>query len=178
MGMATCLDYSHPGPLIRWCGYGWDLWILSCECLGFSFDSWPCPQLMGQYIFSWTPSLRDGASAQTCSSFWSSVTCGEVSLKQIPAQGFVPRILSGPRTDAEAKAPIIWPPDAKSWLTWQDPDVGKNWRQKEKRAAEDEMVREHHQFNGHESKQTLGDSEGQGSLVCCSPWGHKESDRT
>ena len=40
------------------------------------------------------------------------------------------------------------------------------------------MVREHHQFNGHESKQTLGDSEGQGSLVCCSPWGHKESDRT
>ena len=50
--------------------------------------------------------------------------------------------------------------------------------QEEKRVTEDEMVEWHHQLNGHEFKQTLGDSEGQGSLVCCSPWGRKESDTT
>ena len=53
----------------------------------------------------------------------------------------------------------------------KDPDAGKDWRLKEKGAPEDEMVGWHHQLNGHESEQTPGDSEGQGSLVCCSPWG-------
>ena len=43
---------------------------------------------------------------------------------------------------------------------------------------EDEMIGWHHQLNGHEFEQALGGSEGQGSLVCCSPWGHKESDTT
>ena len=59
----------------------------------------------------------------------------------------------------------------------EDPDAGKDWRQK-KRAAEDEMVGWHHEFKWHESEQTLGDSERQGSLQCCSPWGHKDSDTT
>ena len=81
------------------------------------------------------------------------------------------------RTDAKAEAPIFWPPDAKTWLIGKDPDTGKDWRQK-KRAAEDEMVGWHHGFKGHESEQTLGDSERQGSLECCSPWGHKDSDTT
>ena len=80
------------------------------------------------------------------------------------------------RTDAEA--PVLWPPDAKSQLIGNDPDAGKDRRQKEKRAAEDKMVREHHWINGHEFEQTLGDCEGQGSLVCYSPWGHKETDTT
>ena len=82
------------------------------------------------------------------------------------------------RTDAEAEAPILWPPDAKSRLTGKDPDAGKDWRQKEKRAVEDEMVGWHHWLNGHESEQTPGDSEGQGSLACCSSWGCKESEMT
>ena len=73
------------------------------------------------------------------------------------------------RTDAEA--PILWPPDVKIWVIGKDSDAGKGWRQKEKRAAEDEMVIEHHQLNARESEQTLRDSEGQGSLACCSPWG-------
>ena len=64
-----------------------------------------------------------------------------------------------------ADAPILWPPDAKSWLTGKDPDAGKDWRQKEKGTAEDEMVRQHHQLNGHEFEQTPGDSGEQGSLV-------------
>ena len=57
-------------------------------------------------------------------------------------------------------------------------DAGKDWRQEEKGMTEDEMVGWHHQHNGHEFKPTLGDSEGQGSLACCSPWGLRESDTT
>ena len=54
------------------------------------------------------------------------------------------------RTDAEAEAPIHWPPDGKSWLIWKDPDAGKDWRQEEKVMTEDEMVGWHHRLNGHE----------------------------
>ena len=55
----------------------------------------------------------------------------------------------------------------------KDPDVGKDRGQEEKGVTEDEMVGWHHQLNGHEFEHTLGNSEGQGRLVCCSPWGHK-----
>ena len=82
------------------------------------------------------------------------------------------------RTDAEAATPILWPPDVKSWLIWKDPDAGKDWGQEEKGTTEDEMVWWHHRLNGHEFEQTLGHSEGQGGLACCSPWGHKELDMT
>ena len=63
-----------------------------------------------------------------------------------------------------------------TWCIVKDHDTWKEWGQEEKGATGDEMVGWHHQFNGHEFEQTLGDSEGQGSLVGCSPWGHKESD--
>ena len=69
---------------------------------------------------------------------------------------------------------LIW----TSWLIGKDPDAGKDWKQKEKRATEDEMVGWHHWFNGHELGQTLGHGEGQGSLECCSPWDHQESGTT
>ena len=82
------------------------------------------------------------------------------------------------RTDAEAEAPIIWPPDAKNWLTGKDPDAGKDWRQRDKGSTEDEMIGWHHQLDGHEFEQALGVADGQGSLVCCSPWGCKESETT
>ena len=82
------------------------------------------------------------------------------------------------RTDAEAGTPILWPPDVKSQFIEKDPDAGKDWEQEEKGMAKDDPVGWHHQLNGHEFQQTLGDSEGQGSLVCCSPWGHKELDMT
>ena len=81
------------------------------------------------------------------------------------------------RSDAETEAPILWPPNAKSRLLGKDPDAGKDWGQEEKGATEDEMVAWHHWLNGHEFEQTLGDDE-QGSLACCSPWAHKESDMT
>ena len=82
------------------------------------------------------------------------------------------------RTDAEAETPILWPPDVKSQLIGKDPDARKDRRQEEEGTTEDEMVRWHHQLNGHQFEQTPGDGEGQRSLVCCSPWGHKESDMT
>ena len=82
------------------------------------------------------------------------------------------------RTDAEAEAPIFWPPDAKNWLIRNDPDVGKDWRQEEKGTSEDEKFEWHHQFNGHELEQALGAGDGQGSPACCSLRSCKESDTT
>ena len=82
------------------------------------------------------------------------------------------------RTDAEAEALIFWPPEPKNWLMWKDPDAGKDWRQEQKGTTEDEVVAWHHRLNGHEFEQALGDGDGQGSLVCFSPWGCKESDMT
>ena len=82
------------------------------------------------------------------------------------------------RTDVEAEAPILWPPDAESWFIRKDPDAGKDWRLEEKGSTEDEMAGWHHWVNAHEFVWTLGVGDGQGGLKCCSPWGHKESDTT
>ena len=82
------------------------------------------------------------------------------------------------RTDVEAETPILWAPDVKSWLIWRDPDVGKDWGREEKGMTEDEMVGWHHQLDGHEFGWTPGVGDGQGGLVCCSPWGRKELDTT
>ena len=78
------------------------------------------------------------------------------------------------RTDAESEAPILWPPDAKNWLTGKDPDAGKDWRQEEKEKTEDEKFGWHHRLNGPEFEQALGVGDEQRSVACCSPWGCKE----
>ena len=88
-------------------------------------------------------------------------------IKPVNPKGNQPWIFIG-RTDAEAEDPILWPPDAKSWLIGTD--AGKDWREEKKVATEDEMVGWHHWLSGHEFEQTLGDSIGQGSLERCSPW--------
>ena len=82
------------------------------------------------------------------------------------------------RTDAEAEAPILWPPDVKNWLIGNDPDSGKDWGQEDNGKTEDEMVGWHHWLNGHEFEQASGVDNGQGHLACCSSWGCKESDTT
>ena len=64
------------------------------------------------------------------------------------------------RTDTEAEAPILWPPDAKNWLIGKDLDAGKDWRQEEKRATEDEMVGWHHWLSGHEFEHAPGAGDG------------------
>ena len=71
--------------------------------------------------------------------------------------------------DAEAEAPVFWPPNAKSQLIRKDPDAGKDWRQEEKGTTEDKMVGWHHRLDGHEFEQAPGVGEGQGNPVCCSP---------
>ena len=82
------------------------------------------------------------------------------------------------RTDAEAETPILWLPDAKNWLIGNDPDAGKDWKHEQKGMTEDEMVGWHYWVDGDEFEQAPGVGDGQGSLECCSPWGHKESDLT
>ena len=68
----------------------------------------------------------------------------------------------------------LWPSEVKNQITGKDPDPGKDWKQEEKGTTEDEMVGWYHRLDGHEFEQALGVSDGQGSLVCCSPWGRKE----
>ena len=99
----------------------------------------------------------------------------DVNYVPVNPKGNQPWIFSG-RT--EAKAPILWPPDAKSLLIGKDPDAGKDWRQEEKGTTEDEMVGWHCWLNGYAFEQSPEDSEGQGSLACWSPQGCKEMDMT
>ena len=81
------------------------------------------------------------------------------------------------KTHVETDAPTLWLSDVKSQLTGKDPDAGKDGGQ-EKGATEDDIVGWHHRLKGNEFAQTQGDSEGQGSLACCSPWGCKDLDMT
>ena len=82
------------------------------------------------------------------------------------------------KTDVDAETPILWPPDAKSWLIGKDLDAGKDWGQEEKGTTEDEMAGWHHWLDGHEFVWTPGVGDGQGGLACCNSWGRKESDMT
>ena len=81
------------------------------------------------------------------------------------------------RTDAEAEAPVLWPPDAKSWLIGKAPDAGKDWKQ-EKGMTEDEMAGWNHWINEPKFEQAPGVGDGQGSLECSIPRGLKESHMT
>ena len=102
----------------------------------------------------------------------SPVDCKEI--KSVNPKGNQSWIFIG-RTNDEAEAPVLWLPNAKSWLIGKDPDGRKDWRQKEKEMTKDEMVGWHHWLNGQEFEQAVGDGEGQEGLACCSPWGLKES---
>ena len=86
----------------------------------------------------------------------------------------LPRSVGAQYATGDAETPLFWPPDAKSWLIWKDPNLGKDWRQEEKGMTEDVMVRWHHQLNGHGFGWTLGVGDGQGGLACCGSWGRKE----
>ena len=125
---------------------------------------------------SWTVKKADAPKTVVLEkTLESPLDCKEI--QPIHPKGNQPWIFSG-RTDAEAETPILWPPDAKIWLSGKDPDTTKDWRQEENGTTEDEMVGWHHRLDGHEFEQAPGEAEGQGGLACCSPWGHKESDTT
>ena len=82
------------------------------------------------------------------------------------------------RTDAKVETPILWPAYVKSWLIGKDSDAGRDWGQEEKGMTEDEMAWWHHQLDGREFGWTPRVGDGQGGLVCCDSWGHKELDTT
>ena len=107
---------------------------------------------------------------------WESL--GSKEIKPVNPEGNQPWIYIR-RTDAEAEAPVLWPPDMKRCLIWKDPDcTGKDWGQEDKGVTEDEIIGWHHWLNWQEFEQFPGAREGQGSLAHCSPWGCKESDMT
>ena len=95
--------------------------------------------------------------------------------KPVNPKGNQPWIFIG-KTGAEAEVPIIGC-RCEEPTRWKRPYAGKDWGQEEKGATEDAMVGWHHHLNGHEFEQAPGDG-GQGSLVCCSPWSHRELDMT
>ena len=134
---------------------------------------------------AWRAAIHGVAKSGTRLSDWSDLIwyllnsfefLGLKEITPLNPKGNQPWILIG-RTDAEAEAPVLWPLDAKSRLIGKDTDAGKDWGQ-EKGMTEDNMAGWHHWLNGHEFEQTPGVGEGQGSLVCCSLWGRKESDMT
>ena len=101
---------------------------------------------------------------------WEPLDCKEI--QSVHPKGNQSWICTG-RTDLEAETPILWPPDAKNGLIGKNPDAGKDWREEEKGTTENEIVWWHHRLNGYKFEQTPGAGDGQGSLVCCSPWGCK-----
>ena len=137
----------------------------------YGYESWTIKKADSWRLSSGLMLLNCGSGEDS----WESL--GQQGDQTVHPKGNQPWIFIG-RTDAEAEAPVLWPPDAKNQLTGKDPDAGKNWRQKQKGVTEGEMVVWHHWLNGHESEQTLANGEGQGSLVCYSTDGHKESDTT
>ena len=98
-------------------------------------------------------------------------------IKPVNLKGNQPWISIG-RTDAELKLQYFDHLMRRANSLEKDPDAGKDWRQEEKGVTEDEMVGRHPWLNGHEFEQSPGDTEGQGSLAWCSPWGHIKSDMT
>ena len=106
---------------------------------------------------------------------WDPLDCKEI--QPVHPKGDQSWVFIG-RTGVEAETPILWPPDAKSWLIGKDPDAGKDWGQEEKGTTEDEMVGWHHRLDEHGFGWTLGVGDGQGGLACCGSRGRKESDTT
>ena len=147
-------DFSNKGPSSQSYGFssshGW-MWELDHK-EGWALKNW-C---------FWTVVLEKTLE--------SPLDCKKI--KPVNPKGNQPWIFIG-RTDAEAEAPILWPPDVKNWLIRKDPDAGKDSRQEDKGMTEDEMVGCHHWLDGYEFEQSPGVGDGQGSLGCCSPWGWK-----
>ena len=144
---------------------------LSSQGYGFSSNHVRMWEL--DYKESWAPKNWCFWTVVLEKTLESPLDCKEI--KPVNPKGNPSWIFIG-RTDTEAEDTVLWPPDAKNWLIGKDSDAGKDWRQKG--MTEDEMFGWHHGLNGHEFEQTLGVGDGQGGLVCCSQWGHKESDMT
>ena len=121
------------------------------------------------YKESWAPKIWCFWTVMLEKTLESLETLDSKEIKPVNPKGNQSWIFIG-RTDAKAEAPIFWLPDSQSRLIGEDCDAGKDWSQEKKGMTENEMVGWHHQLNGHEFEQTVGDFGGQRSLVCYSPW--------
>ena len=132
------------------------------------------PVLVEQLLYIWVPKNWCFWTVVLEKTLESSLECKEI--QPVHPKGNQSWIFIG-RTDAEAEAPILWPPDAKNWLIRKDPDAGKDWRQEEKGTTGwDGWMASLTRWKLFMQAPGVGD--GQGSLGCCSPWGHKELDTT
>ena len=147
-------DLSHQG-------YGFSVVMHGCE-------SW-------DYKESWAPKNWYFWTVMLEKTLESLLDCKEI--QPVHPKGDQSWVFIG-RTDVEAETPILWPPDAKSWLIWKDPDARQDWRWEEKGTTEDEMVGWHHRLSGHGFGWTPRVGDGQGGLACWGSWGHKELDTT
>ena len=144
-------------------------------------DKGPSSQSCGfssSHVWMWELDHKEGWAPKNWF-FWTMVLektlespldCKEI--KPVHPKENQPWIFIG-RTDAEAETPTLWLPDVKNWLIGKDPDAGEDLRQEEKEATEDKMVGWPHRLDGHKFEQALGVGDGQGSLACCSSWGHR-----
>ena len=114
---------------------------------GYSFSSTRVWIWELDYKESWVPKNRCFWTVVLEKTLESPLDCKEI--QPVHPKGDQSWVFIG-RTDGEAETPILWPPDAKSWLIWKDPDAGKDWRREEQGMTEDEMVGWHHQLYGHE----------------------------
>jgi len=135
--------------------------VLSSQSYGFPSSHVWIWEL--DYKENWTPKNWCFSTVVLEKTFESPLDCKEI--KPVSPTENQSWIFIG-RTYDKTEAPILWPPDAKNWLFGRDPDARKDWRQAEKRMAEDEMVGWHHWLDGHEFEWTLGVGDGQGGLVC------------
>ena len=167
-------------------GKWWQTKIVCWKQRHYSANKGPYSQgygLPGDHVWLWELDLKEGRTPknwclQTVVLEKSPESLLDIKeIKPVNLKGDQPWIFTG-RPDGEAEALVFWSSDANRWFIGKVPDARKDWEQKDKRASEDEMAGWHHQCNEHEPGQTPGDGEGQGGLVCCSPWGHKESDMT
>ena len=132
----------------------------------YGCESWTVKNALKNWCF-WTVVLEKTLKSPT--------DCKEI--QPVHSKGDQSWIFIG-RTYAEAETPILRPPHVKSWLLGKDSDAGRDWGQEEKGTTEDEMPGWHHRLDGHEFEWIPGVGDGQGGLVCCDSWGHKESDTT
>ena len=163
---ACCLQKKKSFDEPRQCIKNRDITLLTKVCLVKVMVLFSC------HVWMWELYHKEGwAPKNSC--FWTMVLEKEESfldckeIKPVNPKGNQSWIFIA-KTDDEAEAPILRPPDVKSWLIRKDPDAGKDWKQEEKGTSENEMVGWHHWLKGHEFEQTRGDCEGQESLAYCS----------
>ena len=185
-GLMLKLKLQYFGHLTHWKRpWCWERLKAGGERDDRRWDGWMASPTQG-HEFEQSPGIGDGQGGLECCSPWGhkeSNTTEQLNWTELDSKKIKPVNPKGNqlyifigRTDSEAKALKLQSPDANSRLTGKDPDAGKDWPQEEKEMREDETVGWHHWFNGHEFEEIPGDSEGQGNLVCCIAWGHKESD--